>query len=113
VRKTSRAEKICTVCEKIGDIGDSVKGSSSRMKNKVGAQKGAFIKMKRENMYVYQWLCGVCYVPIIAPFNQAVTTPHLQCNPLLFVSRTGLALYSFSFPFRSSNTSIAAPLCGL
>ncbi len=65
MRKTSRAEKICTVCEKIGDIGDSVKGSSSRMKNKVGAQKGAFIKMKRENMYVYQWLCGVCYVPII------------------------------------------------
>lgn len=65
MRKTSRAEKICTVCEKVGDIGDSVKGSSSRMKNKVGAQKGAFIKMKRENMYVYQWLCGVCYVPII------------------------------------------------
>ena len=66
MRKTSRAEKICTVCEKVGDIGDSVKGSSSRMKNKVGAQKGAFIKMKRENMYVYQWLCGLCYVPIIA-----------------------------------------------
>jgi len=50
VRKPSRAEKICTVCEKIGDIGDSVKGLSSRMKKKVGAQKGAFIKMKQENI---------------------------------------------------------------
>ncbi|MDU4434210.1 MAG: hypothetical protein E7I42_15080 [Pluralibacter gergoviae] len=37
------------------------------MKNKVGAQKGAFIKMKQENMYIYQWLDGLCYVPIIAP----------------------------------------------
>lgn len=42
-----------------------MKGSSSRMKNKVGAQKGAFIKMKQENIYVYQWLCWLCYVPII------------------------------------------------
>lgn len=67
MRKTSRAEKICTVCEKIGDIGDSVKGSSSRMKNKVGAQKGAFIKMKQENIYIYQWLYRLRYVPIIAP----------------------------------------------
>lgn len=67
MRKTSRAEKICTVCEKIGDIGDSMKVSSSRMKNKVGAQKGAFIKMKQENMYIYQWVYGLCYVPIIAP----------------------------------------------
>lgn len=40
------------------------------MKNKVGAQKGAFIKMKQENMYIYQWLDGLCYVPIIAPFNK-------------------------------------------
>lgn len=68
MRKTSGAEKICTVCEKIGDIGDSVKGSSSRMKNKLGAQKGAFIKMKQENIYIYQWLYMLCCVPIIAPF---------------------------------------------
>lgn len=47
-----------------------MKGSSSRMKTKAGAQKGAFIKMKQENMYVYQWLYVVCYVPIIAPFNR-------------------------------------------
>ncbi len=65
MRKTSRVEKICTVCEKIGDIGDSVKGSSSRMKNKVGAQKGAYIKMKQENIYIYQWVHVSCYVPII------------------------------------------------
>ncbi|EOE4245093.1 hypothetical protein ACKERV_005758 [Klebsiella pneumoniae] len=35
------------------------------MKNKVGAQKGAFIKMKKENIYTYQWFYRLCYVPII------------------------------------------------
>lgn len=65
MRGTSRAEKICTVCEEIIDINDSMKSSSSRMKNKVGAQKGAFIKMKQENMYIYQQKCVACYVPII------------------------------------------------
>lgn len=44
-----------------------MKGSSSRIKNKVGAQKGAFIKMKQENIYIYQREYAVCYVPIIAP----------------------------------------------
>ncbi|EPY7258768.1 hypothetical protein ACXEJA_003177 [Klebsiella pneumoniae] len=39
------------------------------MKNKVGAQKGAFIKMKQGNIYTYQWLLVLCYVPIIAPSN--------------------------------------------
>ena len=67
MRGSSRAEKICTVCEETGEIGDSMKTSSSRMKNKVGAQKGAFIKMKQENMYIYQWISRLCYVPIIAP----------------------------------------------
>lgn len=46
-----------------------MKGSSSRMKNKMGAQKGALIKMKQEKTYIYQWLFAVCYVPIIAPFQ--------------------------------------------
>lgn len=46
-----------------------MKVSSSRMKNKVGAQKGAFIKMKQENIYIYQWLYGLYCVPIIAPFK--------------------------------------------
>ncbi|PIA04885.1 hypothetical protein CS906_20725 [Enterobacter cloacae] len=67
MRRAPGVEKICTVCNEIGDIGDSMKGSSSPMKNKVGAQKGAFIKMKQENMYIYQWLYRLCYVPIIAP----------------------------------------------
>lgn len=80
MRKTSRLEKICTVCEKIGDIGDSVKGSSSRMKNKVGAQKGAFIKMKQENMYIYQWLFWLCYVPIIAPLKHPPKSQSNFCN---------------------------------
>ena len=45
-----------------------MKVSSSRMKNKVGAQKGAFIKMKQENSHIYQRIYVVCYIPIIAPF---------------------------------------------
>lgn len=44
-----------------------MKGSSSRMKNKMGAQMGAFIKMEQEKVYVYQLFYVVCYVPIIAP----------------------------------------------
>ncbi|AYL69555.1 hypothetical protein C3375_03420 [Citrobacter freundii complex sp. CFNIH12] len=59
-----------------------MKGSSSRMKNKVGAQKGAFIKMKQENMYIYQWLCGVRYVPIIAP-SFLVKSLSYYCSVLL------------------------------
>uniref|UniRef100_A0A483K4B1 Uncharacterized protein n=1 Tax=Klebsiella quasipneumoniae TaxID=1463165 RepID=A0A483K4B1_9ENTR len=46
-----------------------MKGSSSRMKNKMGAQMGAFIKMKQEKVYVYQLFYVVCYFPIIAPFQ--------------------------------------------
>ena len=65
MRCTSIAEKICTVCEYIRGISDSKKGSSSRMKNKMGAQKGAFIKMKQENIYIYQREYALCYVPII------------------------------------------------
>lgn len=43
-----------------------MKGSSSRIKNKAGAQKGAFIKMKQENIYIYQREYALCYVPIIS-----------------------------------------------
>ncbi|EEW2278197.1 hypothetical protein F6S88_09385 [Escherichia coli] len=39
------------------------------MKNKVGAQKGALIKMKQENIYIYQWVYRLCCVPIIAPLK--------------------------------------------
>lgn len=63
-----RSETVSTVREEFNEINDSMKDSSSRMKTKVGAQKGAFIKMKQENMYIYQWLCVLRYVPIIAPF---------------------------------------------
>lgn len=49
-----RSEKVSTIREEFDEINDSMKGSSSRMKNKVGAQKGAFIKMKQKNMYIYQ-----------------------------------------------------------
>ena len=62
-----RSEKVSTIREEFDEINDSMKGSSSRMKNKVGAQKGAFIKMKQENIYIYQRECMVYYVPIIAP----------------------------------------------
>lgn len=59
-----------------------MKGSSSRMKTKVGAQKGAFIKMKQENMYVYQWLYVVCYVPIIAPFQTLLKSTEINSKPV-------------------------------
>ncbi|KAB0889663.1 hypothetical protein FZI56_13335 [Cronobacter sakazakii] len=64
-----RSEKVSTIREEFDEINDSMKGSSSRMKNKVGAQKGAFIKMKQENMYIYQRILVVSYVPIIAPLT--------------------------------------------
>jgi hypothetical protein len=67
-----RSANVSTIREEFDEINDSMKVSSSRMKNKVGAQKGAFIKMKQENMYVYQWLYVVCYVPIIAPSKKPI-----------------------------------------
>lgn len=82
MKGTSRAEKVCTVCEETGDIGDSMKGSSSPMKNKTGAQKGAFVKMKQENMYIYQWLYEFCYVPIIAPFQTLSKSTEINLNPV-------------------------------
>ena len=66
----------------IKDIDDSMKGSSSRMKNKVGAQKGAFIKMKQENSYIYQRVCVLCYVPIIAPFQTLLKSTEINANPV-------------------------------
>lgn len=63
-----RSTKVSTIREEFDEINDSMKVSSSRMKNKVGAQKGAFIKMKQKNSYIYQRIYVVCYVPIIAPF---------------------------------------------
>lgn len=59
-----------------------MKGSSSRIKNKVGAQKGAFIKMKQENIYIYQREYAVCYVPIIAP-PFLVKSSSYYCSVLL------------------------------
>lgn len=61
--------KVSTIREEFDEINDSMKVSSSRMKNKVGAQKGAFIKMKQENICIYQREYAMCYVPIIAPFQ--------------------------------------------
>ena len=62
-----RPAKVSTIREEFDEINDSMKVSSSRMKNKMGAQKGALIKMKQEKIHIYQWLFAVCYVPIIAP----------------------------------------------
>lgn len=64
-----------------------MKGSSSRMKNKMGAQKGALIKMKQEKTYIYQWLLVVCYVPIIAPSNASrFNMPLFLLNKKIFSS---------------------------
>ncbi|EFN8931585.1 hypothetical protein D6923_22820 [Escherichia coli] len=79
-----------------------MKTSSSRMKNKVGAQKGAFIKMKQENMYIYQWLDGLCYVPIIAPLTtrvHAIFTSPAKAPCAIFV------------PFPARNESICMACC--
>lgn len=64
-----RSAKVSTIREEFDEINDSMKVSSSRMKNKVGAQKGAFIKMKQKNSHIYQRIYVVCYVPIIAPLK--------------------------------------------
>lgn len=63
-----------------------MKGSSSRMKNKMGAQKGAFIKMKQENNYTYQRICMFCFVPIIAP-SFLVKSPGYCCFFFCFLTR--------------------------
>ena len=73
-----RSAKISTIREEFDEINDSMKVSSSRMKNKVGAQKGAFIKMKQENIYTYQWFYRLCYVPIIAPSSSFLTSIHIN-----------------------------------
>lgn len=61
-----------------------MKDSLSRMKNKVGAQMGAFIKMKQEKMYIYQFVYVVRYVPIIAPLksNSYVRSYHSPTKKL-------------------------------
>ncbi|MCX8971606.1 hypothetical protein NLN82_16910 [Citrobacter portucalensis] len=52
------------------------------MKNKMGAQKGALIKMKQEKTYIYQWLLAVCYVPIIAPFQTLLKSTEINAKPV-------------------------------
>lgn len=78
-----RSEKVSTIREEFDEINDSMKGSSSRMKNKMGAQKGAFIKMKQENIYIYQREYALCYVPIIGTtFSRKIIKLLLQCFAL-------------------------------
>lgn len=78
-----RSEKVSTIREEFDEINDSMKGSSSRMKNKMGAQKGAFIKMKQENNYTYQRICMFCFVPIIGTtFSRKIIKLLLQCFAL-------------------------------
>ena len=60
-----------------------MKVSSSRMKNKAGAQKGAFIKVKQENIYIYQRECMVCYVPIIGTISNSSQVYRNQRKPRL------------------------------
>ena len=77
-----RSEKVSTIREEFDEINDSMKGSSSRMKNKMGAQKGAFIKMKQENNYTYQRICMFCFVPIIAPFQTIPKFQEIDAKPV-------------------------------
>jgi hypothetical protein len=73
VRGSSRAEKICTVCEETGEIGDSMKTSSSRMKNKVGAKGGIYKDETRKYVYLSMvgWVVLCSYYRTIK--NQIVT----------------------------------------
>jgi len=64
-----------------------MKDSLSRMKNKVGAQMGAFIKMKQEKMYIYQFVYVVRYVPIIAP---VISSNYTALLPSLLFCGTNL-----------------------
>lgn len=66
-----------------------MKGSSSRIKNKAGAQKGAFIKMKQENIYIYQREYVLCYVPIIGTIlnSSQVYQNQLKARALRFLAR--------------------------
>ena len=76
-----------------------MKGSSSRIKNKVGAQKGAFIKMKQENIYIYQREYAVCYVPIIAPLStrlHAMFSKSALCHIFAISSQKWVNLTGFS-----------------
>ncbi|HDT2318185.1 TPA: hypothetical protein QHM98_003444 [Klebsiella aerogenes] len=66
------------------------------MKNKVGAQKGAFIKMKQENSYIYQEIYVVCYAPIIGTH----TTKSIKNNKLKSIS-----LSSYDLLLRDSMTN--------
>ncbi|EAQ9998642.1 hypothetical protein EAP59_23210 [Salmonella enterica] len=97
-----RSAKVSTIREEFDEINDSMKVSSSRMKNKVGAQKGAFIKMKQENIYIYQRECAECYVPIIAPLTtrvHAMFTSSEKAPCAIFV------------PFPARNESICMACC--
>lgn len=91
-----RSEKVSTIREEFDEINDSMKGSSSRMKNKMGAQKGAFIKMKQENNYTYQRICMFCFVPIIGTH----TTKPIKNNNLKSIS-----LSSYDLLLRDSMTN--------
>jgi hypothetical protein len=39
------------------------------MLNELGVLLGVSHKIKRNKNHIYQWLHGVCFVPIIAPFQ--------------------------------------------
>lgn len=77
-----------------------MKVSSSRMKNKVGAQKGAFIKMKQENIYIYQREYAVCYVPIIGTISNfsQIYLNQLEALLLLFLARILFAVINWTHP---------------
>ncbi|MDM2954896.1 hypothetical protein [Citrobacter sp. CK206] len=79
--------KVSTIREEFDEINDSMKVSSSRMKNKVGAQKGAFIKMKQENICIYQREYAMCYVPIIIPNSSQVYRNQLKARILRLLAR--------------------------
>lgn len=55
-----RSKTVSAIREEFDEINDSMKSLSSRMKTKVSKKGGGVIKMKQENMYIYQCLHVSC-----------------------------------------------------
>lgn len=51
------------------------------MLNELGVLLGVSHKIKRNKNHIYQWLRGVCFVPIIAPFQLPQTSVFIHNYP--------------------------------
>lgn len=52
------------------------------MLNELGVLLGVSYKIKRNKNHIYQWLRGVCFVPIIAPFQTLPKSTEINLKPV-------------------------------